>query len=210
MATQRLTRKERQARTRSSLIDSAGHVFSERGMEHASIDEVAEHAGFTKGAFYANFRSKEELFLAMLDENFAERAAGIDRAVGPEREPEAQAREAGLGFDRYVAADEEWERMFFEFAAYAARNPEFREELVDRYRGLRERITAIMGRRAQELGIEPPLPLDQIALMTFAMANGAALERVLEPEAVPEDLYGKMLEIFFAGLRTMVDEAPKE
>ena len=100
--------------------------------------------------------------------------------------------------------------MFFEFAAYAARNPEFREELVDRYRGLRERITAIMGRRAQELGIEPPLPLDQIALMTFAMANGAALERVLEPEAVPEDLYGKMLEIFFAGLRTMVDEAPKE
>jgi len=171
---------------------------------------VAEHAGFTKGAFYANFRSKEELFLAMLDENFAERAADIDRAVGPEGEPEAQAREAGLGFDRYVAADEEWERMFFEFAAYAARNPEFREELVERYRGLRERIAAIMGRRAQELGIEPPLPLDQIALMTFAMANGAALERVLEPEAVPEDLYGKMLEIFFAGLRTMVDEAPKE
>ena len=63
-----------------------------------------------------------------------------------------------------------------------------------------------MGRRAEELGVEPPFPLDEIALMTFAMANGAALERVLEPEAVPEDLYGRMLEIFFAGLRSMVTE----
>ena len=206
MATERLTRKERQARTRSSLIDSAGRVFSERGIQGASIDQVAEQAGFTKGAFYANFKSKEELFLAMLDERFAERSAEIDRAVGPEGEPEEQARAAGLGFDRYVAADEEWERLFFEFAAYAARNAEFRSELVTRYRGLRERIVAIMGRRAEELGIEPPLPLDEIALMTFAMANGAALERVLEPDEVPDDLYGKMLEIFFAGLRTMVDE----
>jgi AcrR family transcriptional regulator len=208
MAAPRLTRKERQALTRSSLIESANRVFSERGMQGASIDEVAEHAGFTKGAFYANFKSKEELFLAMLDERFAELSAELDSTVGPEGEPEDQAREAGLNSDRYVAANEEWERLFFEFAAYAGRNPEFREELVDRYRGLRKRIAAIMGRRAQELGIQPPLPLDQIALMTFAMANGAALERVLEPEAVPEDLYGKMLEIFFAGLRTMVDEPP--
>ncbi len=206
MAAPRLTRKERQARTRSSLIDSAGRVFSERGMQGASIDQVAEQAGYTKGAFYANFKSKEELFLAMLDERFAELSAEIDGAVGPEGEPEEQAREAGLGSDRYVAANEEWERLFFEFAIYAARHPEFRAELVTRYRGLRERIAATMGRRAQELGIEPPLPLEEIALMTFAMANGAALERVLEPEAVPDDLYGRMLAIFFAGLHTMVEE----
>ena len=93
MATQRLTRKERQARTRSSLIDSAGHVFSERGMEHASIDEVAEHAGFTKGAFYANFKSKEELFLAMLDENFAERVSRRAITLTPARGARVVARE---------------------------------------------------------------------------------------------------------------------
>lgn len=206
---QRLTRKERQAHTRARLMHSAAKVAGRRGLEGASLDLVAEEAGFTKGAVYANFESKEALFLAMLDQRFADRVAELDRVLAGDGTIEEQARQAGSDFIAAIEAEPEWERLFFEFAAYAARNPEFRKELLTRYRGLRERIAAIVGRRAKELGIQPPLPLDEIALMTFAMANGAALERVLEPEAVPEDLYGRMLEIFFAGLRTMVEE-PKE
>jgi len=180
---------------------SAAAVFSDRGMEGASIDEVAEHAGFTKGAFYANFESKEQLFLAMLEANFADRLEEIDRALGTEEEPEAQARQAGLDFHRFLEFSEEWERLFFEFAAYATRNEEFRSELVARYRMLRDRVAEMMTRRAEEIGVEPPVEMDELALMTFAMANGVALERLLEPEAVPDDLYGSMLEIFFIGLR---------
>jgi AcrR family transcriptional regulator len=56
----RLTRKEKQAHTRTCLMESAGKVFAKRGLQQASIDEVAEDAGFTKGAFYANFKNKEE------------------------------------------------------------------------------------------------------------------------------------------------------
>jgi len=204
---QRLTRKERQERTRSSLMASAAAVCSDRGMEGASIDEVAEHAGFTKGAFYANFESKEQLFLAMLEANFADRLDEIDRALGTEEEPEAQARQAGLDFHRFLEFSEEWERLFFEFAAYATRNEEFRAELVARYRMLRDRVAEMMTRRAEEIGVEPPVEMDELALMTFAMANGVALERLLEPEAVPDDLYGSMLEIFFMGLRAKAEEA---
>jgi AcrR family transcriptional regulator len=203
----RLTRKEKQAKTRSCLLEAAGKVFSRRGLQQASIDEVAEEAGFTKGAFYANFKSKEELFLAMLDDRFAERLEQIDRVVTGDVEPEDQARQAGVDFARYVTADPEWQRLFFEFAAHAGRSPEFREELVTRYRSLRERIAAIMRRRADELEIEPPLPLDQIALMTFAMANGVALEKLLEPDAVSDDLYATMLLVFFTGLRTLAEAA---
>ena len=180
---------------------SAAAVFSDRGMEGASIDEVAEHAGFTKGAFYANFESKEQLFLAMLEANFADRLEEIDRALGTEEEPEAQARRAGLDFHRFLEFSEEWERLFFEFAAYASRSEEFRAELVARYRMLRDRVAQMMARRAEEIGVEPPVEMDELTLMTFAMANGVALERLLEPEAVPHDLYGSMLEIFFIGLR---------
>ena len=61
-------------------------------------------------------------------------------------------------------------------------------------------------RRAEELGIEPPVPHDQIAVMTFAMANGIALEQLLEPDAVPDDLFGTMLMVFFTGLRTLAAE----
>ena len=201
----RLTRKERQARTRSSLMRSAAKVFCLRGLERASIDEVAEDAGYTKGAFYANFKSKEELFLAMMDERFAGRIEEVERVTASDDEPENQARQVGLDFARYVEADPEWQRLFFEFTAYAARNREFREELVTRYRALRDRTTEGFERRARELGVVPPVPLDQVSLMTFAMANGYALEKLLEPEAVSDELYGTMLMIFFTGLRALTE-----
>ena len=201
----RRTRKEQQAHTRSCLMKSAAKVFARRGLQQASIDDVAEDAGFTKGAFYANFKSKEELFLAMLDERFARKIEEIDRAAAGDEEPEQQARRAGEDFARHMQADPEWQRLFFEFAAHAARNEDFREELVTRYRALRERIAAVYERRSRELGMEPPVPLEQIAMMTFAMGNGIALEQLLEPEAVPDDLFGTMMMVFFTGLRTLAE-----
>ena len=202
----RLTRKEKQARTRSKLMGAAAKVFCRHGLERASIDEVAEQAGYTKGAFYANFKSKEELFLAMLDDRFADHVEKVDRVIGTDADVKDQAREGGAEFMQQLRDDPEWERLFFEFAAYATRNEDFRQELVTRYRSLRERIAALYRRRAEELGVELSIPFEEISLMTFAMANGVALEKLLEPEAVPENLYGTMLAIFFTGLRAM-DEA---
>jgi AcrR family transcriptional regulator len=199
----RLTRKEKQAHTRSCLMKSAAKVFARRGLQQASIDEVAEEAGFTKGAFYANFKNKEELFLAMLDERFGERLAEIERIVGGVDAPEESARQAGDDFTRAVVADPEWERLFFEFSAYAARNEDFRQELVTRYRSLRGSVAEAYRKRAERDGIQVPFPIDQIALMTFAMAKGVALEKLLEPDAVDDELYGTMLMIFFTGLRTL-------
>jgi AcrR family transcriptional regulator len=204
-----LTRKEKQADTRSRLMRAAGTVFARRGMHNASIDEVAEQAGFTKGAFYANFASKEELFLAMLDERFAARLEEIEAATATDEAPEEQARRAGTDFSRAISGDPEWERLFFEFAIHAARDDAFRAELVKRYRSLRGRIEELYRLRIErDPSIdEPPLPLDQIALMTFAMVNGMALEKMLEPDAVDDELYGSMLMVFFTGLRTLVEES---
>jgi AcrR family transcriptional regulator len=206
---QRLTRKEKQAETRARLLEAAGTVFARRGLHQASIDDVAEEAGFTKGAFYANFASKEELFLAMLDEHFAARLADLERATAGDEAPEEQARQAGADFSRAIASDPEWERLFFEFAAHAGRSEQFRKELVKRYRTLRQRIEELYRRRIErdpEME-DPPLPLDKIALMSFAMVNGMALEKMLEPDAVDDELYGTMLMIFFTGLRTLVQES---
>jgi AcrR family transcriptional regulator len=208
--TRRLTRKEKQAHTRSCLMKSAAKVFARRGLQQASIDEVTEDAGFTKGAFYANFKSKEELFLAMLDERFAERLKEIDAAVASDEAPEVQAQQAGADFARFLSADRSWQRLFFEFAAYAARNEEFREELVTRHRALRERIAELYSRRAGEVGLTPPIPFEQVSLMTFAMAHGIALEKLLEPEAVPDELFGTMLLVFFTGLRTLAEQSAEE
>jgi AcrR family transcriptional regulator len=202
------TRKERQAHTRARLMDSAAALAARRGIEGASLDAVAQAAGFTKGAVYANFRSKEELFLAMLDAHFDDRLAEIDRILATDIDPDEQARQAAEGLMRMLAAEPETHRLFFEFAVHASRNEEFREQLVARYRGLRERLAELLADRVRRLGIEPVVPSDEVAAMAFAMANGVALERLLEPDAVPDTMFGDMLAAFFRGLRAAAQPTP--
>jgi AcrR family transcriptional regulator len=194
----RLTRKQKQAHTRDCLMNSAARVFARRGLQQASIDEVAEDAGFTKGAFYANFKSKEELFLAMLDERFAKRIEDIEAVIAEEGTAAQKARRAGDSFAATLRADPEWERLFFEFSAYALRDEDFREELVTRYRAMRDGIAAALNASGEEK--EHAMPVELVATMTCMMSNGFALEKMLEGDDVPDELYGTMLMIFFAGL----------
>jgi AcrR family transcriptional regulator len=198
-------RKESQARTRARLMDSAALVAARRGIEGASLEEVAQGAGFTKGAVYANFANKEELFLAMVEAHFDARLAELDRILSTEADPDEQAREAAEGLMRMLAAEPEWHRLFFEFAVHAARNEGFRAQLVERYRALRERLAELLERRARRLGIDPVIPLEQVAAMTFAMANGVAFDTLLDPAALPDDAFGQMLSLFFAGLQSRME-----
>jgi AcrR family transcriptional regulator len=204
----RLTRKEKQAHTRECLMNAAASVFARRGLQQASIDEVAEDAGFTKGAFYANFKNKEELFLAMLDERFAKRIEDIEQVIADEGSPAQKARRGGDLFVQMLRADPAWERLFFEFSAYAARDEEFREELVTRYRAMRDRIAAALRAHGEEVGKEEALPAEQVALMICVMGNGFALEKLLEGDAVADELYGTMLQAFFAGLDAIKQSSP--
>jgi AcrR family transcriptional regulator len=205
MSPPRLTRKESQARTRERLIQSAAKAFAKHGLEQTSVERVAEGAGYTKGAFYANFKSKEELCLTMLERRFDAYLEQFDRLLATDEQPEERARRAGDHFSGLVEADPQWQRLSFEFAVYAMRNEGFRRELVARYRSLRERIAEVFRVRAEEMNVEPPIPLERLVLMTFAMSNGAALGKLLEPETFSDELYGSMLTILFTGLRALVE-----
>lgn len=181
-------------------------------MERATIDEVAADAGFTKGAFYANFKSKQELFLAMLDERFAARLAKVreysaGQSTNGRSEVITLARAAGEDFARYLASDPDWQRLLFEFTLHAARDEPFRRELVGRYRDLRTGVTEVFAEHARQLGVRSPVELSQLTMMIFTMTNGFALERLLEPDAATEDLYATMLTIFFTGLTTLAQRS---
>jgi AcrR family transcriptional regulator len=204
------TRKESQARTREALMESAATLAVRRGIEGASLDEVAGLAGVTKGAVYANFSNKEDLFLSMLDAHFEARLEELDRIMSTEADPDAQAREAAQGLMRVLAAQPEWHQLFFEFAVHATRNEAFREQLVARNRLLRERLANLLAQRVERLGIDPIVPPADVAAMAFAMANGIALERLLEPEAVPDTMFGDMLAAFFTGLRSGALQRPAD
>lgn len=199
MTTARLTRKEQQARTRATLIASAARVLAKKGFRGASIDDITADAGFTKGAFYANFASKEAMFLELLDEHFAERLEAIQRVTADDTDLGEQADRVGREFISALRGDEDWSRLFLEFTAHATREPTFGAEFQRRFDALRAEVATVIEHRVQELGITPPFPADVIARMTFAMAHGVALEQLLDP-TTPDDLFGSMLRLFFGGV----------
>ena len=198
----RMTRHEKQQHTRNSLLRAAAKVFCKRGLEGASIDEVTEQAGFTKGAFYANFRSKEELFLVMLDEKFSAELERLDRALAGTEEPRDEARTAAADLIHFARSDPDWPRLYFQFAAHAARNEDFRQELATRQRAMRARLVKVFQRWTADFPALPPLAMEDITAMTYFMADGFLVGQLIEPE-LSEDLYSTMLTVFFRGLQAM-------
>lgn len=197
-------RAERQASTRAALLRSASHLICRHGMHGASIDHIAAQAGYTKGAFYANFASKEELFLVMLDEKFAAELERLETAMTGSGEPAEEAREAAEQFLTHLDRDPEWPRLYQEFAAHAARNDAFRAEFAARQRALRARMADVFARWASAYGVEPSVPPAAVATMTFVMADGFLIDRIIDPD-LDDGLYATMINIFLHGLIGMAE-----
>src|SRR3954451_15899385 len=153
-----VSRVEKQERTREALLRAASRLFCRRGLEGTSVDEAAGAAGYTKGALYANFKSKEELFLVMLDEKFSRELERLDHDLAGTDDPDAEARTAAAGVIHF-ASDYEWPRLYFQFGAHAARNEEFRQELATRQEAMRDRLVKVYERWTRDYGIDPPLPI---------------------------------------------------
>jgi AcrR family transcriptional regulator len=201
----RLTRAEQREQTRTCLVKAAAKVFSRRGYDKASLDEVAEEAGFTKGAVYSNFKGKEDLFLATIDAHFEERLSSIKRVMAAEPGERGTAHAAGMDFMNQLNADSEYFSLFFEFWAYAQRNPAVKRKFLPRVQRFRSALAELFEAKS-DAGFELPMPSEQLASMLIAMAAGVAMERELDPKAVPHDMYARMLQYFFAGMLAVEEE----
>lgn len=196
MTPRRLTRAEQREKTRVCLLEAATKVFSRRGYDKASLDEVAEEAGFTKGAVYSNFKGKEDLFLATVDAHFEQRLEAVRRVLAEEPDEEGAAHAAGMEFMEQLNSDPEYFALFFEFWAYAQRNPSVKREFLPRVQRFRGALAELF--EAED--VEMPIPAQHLAAMLIAMAAGVAMERELDPRAVPDDMYARMLQFFFRGM----------
>src|SRR5690242_4585748 len=127
MAATRVTRPERKARTRADLIDAAKTVFLNRGFHAASLDEIAEEAGYTKGAVYSNFEGKDDLFLAVLEEHYGTRAETYRSFILTyDTADEAYRAVARFMVDTY-ALEPAWWTLLTDFTSHAARDDVLRE-----------------------------------------------------------------------------------
>jgi AcrR family transcriptional regulator len=194
------TRKQRQKRTRVELIEAAGRVFAQRGYHGASVEEVAAEAGYSTGAVYSNFASKEELFLAVYTREVEKRLEDYRAVVSAVDSPQAAGQTASERFGDFIRDDPEWPLLFFEFWAYGARNDWLREEFVKQREAEMKIIAEAVESQTAAAGVELPLPAEQVAVGIGALINGLAFERTLDPASVPDELFGLILSRLIVGL----------
>jgi len=176
----RLTRAEQTERNRALLLAAARKVFLERGYHGASVDQIADAAGFSTGVVYSQFGGKADLFLALLEARIAERAADNLQAVADLAGDQglAQLIEHAASVDR---AEPEWGLLVIEFRVHAARDA----ELGQRYAAAHQRTLAGLERAVAGLyrraGEPPPLPPAELARLLAAVGAGIRLEQAAEP-----------------------------
>jgi AcrR family transcriptional regulator len=203
--TRRIDRRTRSARAegrdgRHALLDAAAEVFARRGFRDASVDEIAERAGYSKGAVYWHFSGKDDLFFALLDER-------IDRPI---REAIAQLESAPAEQDMSVEASQFFGDLLRrqrdlllleqEYWSQAVRDPKLRARYAKRQAELRTALGRAMAVRLEHLGA-PPFegPPENMATAVLSLTSGLLQAKLIDPAAVPDELIGNTFAMLLAG-----------
>ena len=180
MATEtRLTRAERAALTRRELLAVAERRFFRDGYHGTTLDDIADDAGYTKGAVYSTFKSKGGLFLALFDAIVDRRVEQLRGVLDAHDDDESKlAALASLPVDD---GRSQFLLLTIEFWVHAARDPALMDAFSEGYRRLRTKL-------AELAPSEGPFDDHRWAIVSLAVSNGLALERLIDPEGVPDDL----------------------
>jgi AcrR family transcriptional regulator len=179
------TRAERQARTRLELIDAAERLFTQQGFHPTSLDVVADEAGYTRGAVYSNFASKEDLFFAVYERRVEDFLPELEEAL-------AETQDVGDALDAVTAAhrarrerDEDgWLAVFLEFWTHVLRHPEHRARFAAIHHRYLDPVAAAIERWASEQDVELPADAQRLTIALTVMTTGLGLERLTQPEVI--------------------------
>ena len=175
--------------TRDKLFEAAARVFEDQGIGGASIEAIALAAGFTRGAFYSNFASKDELIIAMIENH-------VEQSI--ERMHELLARHKNLA--DFIDALKTMDRgqqdplgrsplLHMEMILFVARAEKRRPELAKRLRARRKLITDIIETAVKNSGKNPPLSPIWTGAILLALEDGFRLHRLIDPETTPADSF---------------------
>jgi len=189
-------RKERAEITRARLIRAAEKIFARDGFEAAKLEEIAADAGYTRGAFYANFSSKEDLFFALLEGEISARIETIESAMANVGDPEAKLRVLREFFVA-LSQDRRWSLLSLEFKLFALRHPEVRARLVAMNRRLAGPRIRILQQVLVGTTRKPPVSATALAMSLSAATHALALEHMLDRSAMPEAAMKQLLINYF-------------
>jgi AcrR family transcriptional regulator len=197
MAPEKWTPERRRELTRQALVESATELFAQRGFHAASLDEIAEAAGFTRGAIYSNFDSKEELFLAVLEKHVSEQLSSFAPLIEQQGGPGSMDTAAIAKAMQETAGDEKWAALSLEFNLYALRNPEVRELLVAQHEKMHDVMVRFVREMTEGSGISFKIPVEDLVAVMDGASWGLSLNALMDPQQA------RLMELFIK----LIDEA---
>jgi AcrR family transcriptional regulator len=202
MTIEPLTPERRRQQTRNHLLAAAAQVFSERGFHGASLDQVAAVAGFSKGAVYSNFESKEDLFLALFKAISEKEIEALHATVqGSEVPPEARLSDfIALIREDAARAGETFGLLYQEFWLYAVRNPKAREQLIRLDDENVRAVAKVIESDRKRQNLKEIESLDQIARIIIVLFRGITLLGILQPEVADDMLLETAIRFVARGL----------
>ena len=171
--------RRRREETVERLLDAALETFAEVGFAAASVEDICSRGGFTRGAFYSSFRTKDELFAALFAR---ETAANLARAEEQLTGIEDEADPVGAAVERCLStfrADRTWVLVHTEYALHASRHPEAAAALRRHAEELHRRLTALIETAAARTGIRLTIPANRLARIVLALHDGVVIREVV-------------------------------
>jgi AcrR family transcriptional regulator len=179
----RLSRAEQNDRNRATLLAAAQRVFLTRGYHAATLDQIADEAGFSKGVVYSRFDSKADMFLALLTDRIAERAAQNASAAG--RLVRSGDFAVFLELARLAElATPGWRLLVTEFRVHAARDPDLSRRYAAAHAGTVDGLASVIAAVAGQNGVALAVPARRLAELVLAIETGVALEQLASPQAI--------------------------
>ena len=171
--------KRRRAETVERLLDAALETFADVGFAAASVEDICSRGGFTRGAFYSSFKTKDELFGALFARETTRNLAAAEQqlaGIEQESDPVTAAVERCLSSFR---ADRTWVLVHTEYALYATRHSEAAAALRRHAEELHRRLTALVEAAVARTGIQLSVPANRLARIVLALHDGVVIREVL-------------------------------
>lgn len=199
---ERLTRAQAKAKTRQSLIEAAAEIFAREGFAGASVERIAEAAGYSIGALYSNFESKEALFLELMVSRYQAMAAEVAEMLQVEAQKQG---ELASSLDNLLVTvadkDTEFAVLQAEFWLYAIRNPHVMESVALSFLDPFSTIVSLVEAELCKFSLGIDVDAAEVTAIVVALFQGIVRQRRINPAVVPEDLFTKSLNWLFAGIR---------
>ena len=195
----RLTREQTRAQTVEKLIEAAGRVVARNGFGAASVDQIAAEAGYSRGAFYWNFTSKEMILLELLRRHMDAEIAEIGALVGTVESSSNLAARLELWAQNFHA-DADWALLSAELQLLAVRNGDFAERYEELQARHRAALADLLTQLFTNAGGELPMRADDLAAIFKALAQGLALRNAARRDGTGSDDSTRLLRILLDAL----------